>query len=95
MVSRGGGLSPRWRADGKQLLYATQAGTIMAADVAAGRTFEAGVPRRLLDSGFTVGQNSYGVTADAKRFLFPLQQASSSTPSPFTVILNWQAALKK
>jgi hypothetical protein len=96
MVSRGGGLYPHWRADGKQLLYMTQPGTVMAADVKSDKTFEAGGPRRLFDSGFTVSPNSYyGVTTDAKRFMFPLPQASSSTPAPFTILMNWQAGLKK
>lgn len=96
MVSRGGGTLPHWRSDGKQLLYITQAGNVMAVDVIADKTFEAGVPRRLFESGFTGSPiNSYGVTADGKRFLFPLQQASKSAPAPFTVLLNWQAGLKK
>jgi Tol biopolymer transport system component len=33
VVSRGGGKSPRWRADSRELLYQTLAGTIMSASV--------------------------------------------------------------
>jgi hypothetical protein len=36
----------------------------------------------------------WDVSADGKLFLLAVPQ-SESTPAPFTVVLNWQAALKK
>jgi hypothetical protein len=33
-------------------------------------------------------------TADGKRFLFPVP-ADRTAQTPFTVVLNWQAGLKK
>jgi hypothetical protein len=35
------------------------------------------------------------ISADGKKFLFITPQGISNAPSPFIVILNWQAALKK
>jgi hypothetical protein len=36
----------------------------------------------------------YDVTADGQRFLL-LQSAPAQGPAPLTVVLNWQAGLKK
>jgi hypothetical protein len=40
-----------------------------------------------------VGQ-SWDVAPDGKRFLFPVP-APGQDATPFTVVLNWQAGLKK
>ena len=68
---------------------------VMAVDVnGAGAAFQMGTPQLL----FTAPPNSGGdVTADHKRFLFtvppgPSQQAAQT---PITVVLNWQADLKR
>jgi hypothetical protein len=72
--------------------YTTPEGTMMGVDVATNPTFKAGIPRPL----FQMPPNALGwdVRADGKRFLIavPVRQ---STPAPFTVVLNWQAVLKK
>jgi hypothetical protein len=47
MVSKRGGVWPRWRNDGKELLYLTLGSQQMALDVNAGKSFDAGVPRVL------------------------------------------------
>jgi len=91
LVSRGGGVVPQWRGDGKELFYFTVALQQMAVDVSTEKTFQPGVPRRL----FTIPLLSPGdVRADGKRFVFPAPEGSNA-PSPFTVVTNWQAALKK
>ena len=36
LVSRGGGVQPRWRGDGRELLYLALDGTLMAVDVGTG-----------------------------------------------------------
>jgi hypothetical protein len=96
MVSKGGGGYPHWRADGKQLLYRSPAGAVLAVDVTADKSFQTGVPRRLFDSGLPVVPDAYnGMTADASRFIFPISQGAGSALAPLTVMLNWQAGLKK
>ena len=56
VVSRGGGKSPRWRADSRELLYQTLKGTIMAASIDAGSV---GTPSELASvTGNIVGLGS-------------------------------------
>jgi Tol biopolymer transport system component/predicted Ser/Thr protein kinase len=91
VVSRGGGHSPRWRGDGKELYYISFDGKMMAVEVAAGRAIQPGTPKALFLASSALPE--WNATADGKRFLFavPVEQ----TQSPFTVVSNWMAALKK
>jgi hypothetical protein len=58
-----------------------------------GRAFEAGVPKRLFPAPPTPG---WDVSADGKRFLLAVPENGSEGASPpITVLLNWQAELKK
>jgi serine/threonine protein kinase/Tol biopolymer transport system component len=92
LVSKGGGSNPHWRGNGKELLYISRDGKVMAVDIAADPAFLAGTPRPLLTlpGPWDVWDHS----ADGKRFLSPAP-IGVSKPEPFTVLLNWQAALKK
>ena len=89
-VSRGGGNTPHWRADGKELFY-RGFGTMMSVAVPPGTTFQPRVPQRLFQGH--VGMWGQTDVVDGNRFLFagPLE---ASAPQPFTVVLNWQAELK-
>lgn len=94
IISKGGGVQSRWRADGKQLFYLNFGGQVMAVDVTADKVFQAGVPRRLFNSEFTPEHlSTYGMTADGKRFLFAVPQSAGARTEPLTVVLNWQAGL--
>jgi Tol biopolymer transport system component len=97
-ISRDGGQQPRWRRDGRELLYLSNEGKLMAVDVRSGPDFKAGVPRSLFEvpvsgdpigEGFTVSR--WDVAPDGKRFLFATATASSD---PITVVLNWNAELQ-
>ena len=92
LISKGGGTNPRWRGDNKQLFYVASDGKLMAVDISAKPIFKAGSPRALfqLPPGFIGGD----VTADGRRFLVGVPVAQSASV-PFTVLLNWQATLKK
>ncbi len=92
LISKGGGTDPRWRGDGKELFYVASDGKLMAVDISAKPVFQAGAPRPLfqLPPGFIGGE----VTADGRRFLVGVPLAQSASV-PFTVVLNWQATLKK
>ena len=95
MVSKDGGTTPLWRADGKELFYLSAAGgTAMAVDVTTGGVFQAGIPEPL----FKVPANVlfWDVTSDGKRFLMPAPSAAGAAPQPpFTVVLNWDQELKR
>jgi serine/threonine protein kinase/Tol biopolymer transport system component len=98
-VSTSGGTHAQWSGSGKELIIWSTAdvqafsrGSVFSVDVQTTPTFKAGQPRVL----FTPRGDIMGLTAtsDLKRFLaaVPVEGAS---PASITVILNWQAALKK
>lgn len=64
----------------------------MAADVSSsGAALEHRNLKPLFKATFVSG---WDVSADGKKFLFPM--AGTDTPqSPFTVVLNWMSMLKK
>ena len=95
LISTGGGEGPRWRGDGKELYYLTPDG-LMAVEIAADPVFQAGVPKVLFQAPAQGIATSYqwSVTSDGKRFLF-VASAAQSRQAAFTLVLNWQAALKK
>jgi Tol biopolymer transport system component/tRNA A-37 threonylcarbamoyl transferase component Bud32 len=92
-ISRDGGRRPKWRPDGKELIFRAPNGTPMAVDITTSPSFQAGIPKPL----FTMPANAgpWDVTADGKRFLaiMPLQ-AQQNANTPITVVLNWEAGLK-
>jgi hypothetical protein len=103
MVSKGGGEQPRWRRDGKELFYISADSKLMSVGVAAAAgTFQAGIPKALFAAPIWGGGGAnaitrYDVTADGKKFLInsiPTETAAAPS-SPITVVLNWQAGLKK
>jgi eukaryotic-like serine/threonine-protein kinase len=94
MVSKNGGTSPLWRRDGKELFYLSAVGaTAMALDVDTKGVFQAGIPKPLFK--VPPGVLFWDASADGKRFLMAAPDASTSAQPPFTVVLNWQAGLKK
>jgi hypothetical protein len=67
----------------------------MAVEVKPGATFEAGLPKVLFDlAAAKVQRDTYTVTADGQRFLFP-RQLRENAIAPFSVVVNWAAEVKK
>jgi len=96
-VSIMGGNEPRWRHDGRELYFVAPDGRMMTVDVERTPAFRLGVPKPLFQTRLNElppPARSYGVSADGKRFLMNVPVTSDAFP-PITVILNWQAALKK
>jgi Tol biopolymer transport system component len=94
-ISRDGGNYPKWRADGKEIIFqAPPNGTRkMAVDVKTnGAAFEAGVPQQLF---VTQADNGWDVTGDGKRLLLAVPEIQRASQVPITVVLNWQEQLKK
>jgi hypothetical protein len=97
-VSRGGGHSPKWRADGRELFYVAIDGTITAVPIS-----DQGVPGqptplfrapRPAISADATGRRlpmPWDVAGDGDRFLFavPAGETSSAT----IVVLNWRSGL--
>jgi hypothetical protein len=90
-VSRAGGTLPRWRADGKELLFTALDGSPMAVDITGGPTFQSGVPKRLFQQA---ANSSWDMTPDSKQFLVT-RPVGGTAVSPITLVLNWEAGLKK
>jgi Tol biopolymer transport system component len=94
-VSTSGGMNPRWRSDGKELYYAALDGKLMAVDVTLNPVFRAGTPVPLFMALRATNNGIlWDATEDGKRFLFAAA-VEQNTPSTFTMVLNWQAGLKK
>ena len=87
-ISNGVGFAPHWRGDGKELNYMTSGGRLMAVEIATNPVFQAGTPQPL----GILPNAAWDAARDGKRFL---GLANRSAPQPYTVILNWQAGLKK
>jgi len=94
LVSKGTGVRPIWRPDGKELFYVTLNSQVMAVDIDASKGFQAGTPRRMFTAPGTTLTSGWDLSPDGKRFLFAAPPGSGRT-IPFTVVLNWAAGLKK
>ncbi len=100
-ISNAGGVQARWRADGKEIYYATRDGKMMAVNVDGGsEAFTYGSPRLLFESRALVGATGsgpqgylYDVTPDGQRFL--IIERGDAGAQPLTLVTNWQAGLKK
>jgi len=74
IVTRGGGGTPLWRGDGKELFYISPDGTATAVDVSAGATFQTGAPKPLfkVPAGLLFWDVSPNSSGDGTRFLMPV-----------------------
>jgi Tol biopolymer transport system component len=98
-VSTNGGVTPRWRRDGKELFYLALDRQIMSVVVRAGRdTFEFDVAKPLfeatVDAVNTTATNRYDVSADGQRFLVNAARENAGSSLAITVVVNWLAGLK-
>ena len=94
-VSAGGGTSPRWRADGKELYYLAPDLKLMAVAVAAqGATFAPGTPEALFQTHMAQAllKPQYDVARDG-RFLIDTDLQDTST-EPIHLLLNWKPPAK-
>ena len=99
-VSNDGGSAPRWRADGKELFYVGLGrNSVMAAGVRVeGSRFQSDTARELFPMLVTrlgTASSFFEVTRDGQRFLMLEPASGAREVVPLTVVLNWQAALKK
>jgi Tol biopolymer transport system component len=92
-ISRDGGVSPRWRGDGREMFFVAPDGTIMAADIDVTTTLAAGGPRPLFPTQLRPGtfHRGYAVSHDGRRFLVP----QFGPPLPVVVVANWPAVLHR
>lgn len=90
-------MEPRWSREGKELYYLSGS-RMMVDQVQTTPTFSAGLPQELFTAPIA-GQEGgapvrWDLTPDGKRFVIVTDENASST-TPLTVILNWQAGLRR
>ena len=97
-ISATGGEEPTWRRDGKEMFYLTPDKKLMAVPVSTdSASFQAGIPKQLFQAQLisdTNARNTYAASPDGQRFLM-LVPAGEPKTVPITVVVNWQALLKK
>ena len=97
-VSRGGGHSPKWRADGRELFYVAVDGMIVAVPISEqgipgppAPLFRAPSPPVSSDATGRRIAMSWDMTGDGQQFLFTVPAGDTSSAS--VVVLNWQSSL--
>jgi len=100
-VSRDGGLAPRWRRDGKELVYVDLSDTFVAVDTTLGDELKAGAPRVLFspgrlfrNPGAGFGEPYYDLAPDGQSLLVN-RIVREPAVEPITVILDWPSLLPK
>jgi Tol biopolymer transport system component len=93
-ISTAGGDKPRWRRDGTELYYIAPDRKMMAVPVKLGPPFEPGVAVPLFETK-VAGFFPYDVSADGRCLLYTPSEAEAPASSAVTIVLNWQAALKR
>jgi Tol biopolymer transport system component len=107
-ISTAGGTRAMWTRNGREILYLDDAGllTSVAVSIRADGSFDAGVPRKLLNSSYVLGVSALGLdlrgydaTPDGERFLMIKNPvADSATPPPLAnmvVVLDWGEEIKQ
>jgi hypothetical protein len=97
-ISTGGGMLPRWRADGRELYFVSGDNRLMSLAVKFEPVFQAAEPAalfRLRSPIATLPTESTGfdVARDGQHFVVAVTDSTDSPP--LTVVVNWQAGLKK
>jgi Tol biopolymer transport system component len=91
-VSTTGGISPRWRGDGRELFYVGADGMMMAVSIGSGSAPVIGAATPLFQTLRREGTPGFAVSADGQRFLLTVPPSGSDV-TPITVRLNWRAAI--
>jgi serine/threonine-protein kinase len=98
-ISTGGGASPLWNPNGRELLYFRSTGTLLAARVEPGASFKAEAPQVVFQGPYVapIGARNYSVSRDGSRFLMIKNVATDSNASPpqLHIVLNWFEELKR
>jgi Tol biopolymer transport system component len=100
LVSTAGGVEPRWRGDGRELIYIASDGSLTSVRISGETTFRSSSPERLCQSplGGERGPGGgagtpYDVSRDGQRFVFAYGTNPKALAGPITILGNWPAKL--
>ena len=90
-VSSGGGSTPRWAPNGRELYYLGSDGTLMSASIQVAKD---GLQVSNTQPLFKTSRMLFDISPDGKRFLV-YEEAPDQPTSAITLITNWSNALQK
>jgi eukaryotic-like serine/threonine-protein kinase len=93
-ISTAGGRAPIWTRGGREIVYQAPGDEIMAVEVRAAPTFQAGIPKALFKTHLRPPPGAqFDVTPDGERFLVNLRP-DEQVSDPMTLVQNWAAGRK-
>ena len=93
-LSTAGGRAPVWTRGGREIVYQAPGDEIMAVEVRAAPSFQAGIPKALFKTNLRPPPGGqFDVTPDGERFLVNLRP-SDQLSDPMTLVQNWAAGRK-
>jgi hypothetical protein len=96
-ISTTSGIHPQWIRGGRELLYESLEGSLMAVDIEATAGFRAGIPHplfRLPMGSPAVGATSWTAAADGERF-YLLAPPRSLTVAKLEVVTDFNALVSR
>ncbi|HEY0142100.1 MAG TPA: protein kinase [Thermoanaerobaculia bacterium] len=95
-VSQNGGITPRWRGDGRELFFIQPSNqNVMAVPVALGATPEIGKPVPLFRIRVSSAVVPWDVSADGQRIIAAVHRGPEPTREPMTLVQNFDVALRE
>ena len=98
-VSTAGGTRPLWARSGRELIYVSPSGALMAAGVARGLTWAATPPALVVKEGYMVSPGNpgrtYDISPDGQRFLMIKGGTVTASPVGLIVVQHWVEELKR
>jgi len=94
-ISLAGGVQPVWNTDGKRLYYLDVGQRLIAADIRTEKdSVQVGARSTLFQTSVTPSfdEAAYDVSRDGR---FLMMDFVIDTPSPLTLMTNWEAGLRK
>lgn len=94
-ISTAGGRAPLWTRGGREIIYQAPGDEIMAVEMRAAPTFQAGIPKALFKTHLRPPPGGqFDVTPDGERFLVNLRPVDEIS-DPVTLVQNWAAERKR
>jgi Tol biopolymer transport system component len=94
-VSTGGGRSPLWSRDGRELFF-TSGAKLMSVPIESQPTLRIGTPVRLFDGGFSVEQaRDFDISPDGRQFIVVRHSGIDGGKQEMRIVLNWVEEMKR